>query len=115
MISKQTLAKLLFLLTIILTVLPKIVRAEEDEDDDIIGELIIDLFVGIAMATCETNETCSKFMTIIAVAIMIFSIISCCITGCKCDKKYKPNGKTLRRAGTIGIGYGISRRILKRH
>ena len=110
--SKQTLTKIFFLLTIFLTILPKFVKADDD-DDDIIGEIIVDLLIGVAMAACETSATCSSFMTIVSIAIILFTLLGCCISGCKCDDEYRPSGKTYRRIGTGVIGYGIGRSIFK--
>ena len=110
--SKQTLAKIFFLLTIFLTILPKFVKADDD-DDDIIGEIMIDLFIGVALAVCETSATCSSFMTIVTIAMILFTLLGCCISGCKCDDEYRPSGKTYRRIGTGAIGYGIGRSIFK--
>ena len=110
--SKQTLAKIFFLLIIFLTILPKFVKADDD-DDDIIGEIIVDLLIGVAMAACETSATCSSFMTIVSIAIILFTLLGCCISGCKCDDEYRPSGKTYRRIGTGVIGYGIGRSIFK--
>ena len=72
---------------------------------------MIDLFVGVAMAACETSATCSLFMTIVTIAIILFTIIGCCINGCTCDDEYRPNKKTFRRMGTAGVGYGIGRSL----
>ena len=113
MSSKQTLAKIFFLLTIFLTILPKFVKADDD-DDDIVGEIIVDLFAGVAMAACETSATCSSFMTIFTIAMFLFTLLCCCINGCKCDDEYRPSGKTYRRIGTGAIGYGVGRSLFRR-
>lgn len=113
MFSKQTLAKIIFCFTIFMVILPKFVRAEDD-DDDILGEIIVDLFIGIAVSACETNATCNKFMSIIAITIVIFTLIMCCINGCKCDDDYRHNKRTFRRIGTATVGYGIGRSIFRR-
>ena len=112
MFSKQTLAKIFFCLTIVIAILPKFVRADDD-DDDILGEIMVDLFVGVAMATCETNATCSKFMSIVMFAIILITLIGCCINGCKCNDEYRPSRKDIRRMGTMGLGYGIGRSIIR--
>ena len=112
MFSKQTLAKIFFFFTIVLAIMPKFIRAEDD-DDDILGQIVVDLMVGIAVAVCETNATCSAFMTIVAIAFIIISLICCCINGCRCDDEYRPSGRTFRRAGTGAIGYGIGRSLFR--
>ena len=110
MFSKQTLSKIFFFFTIVLFILPKFIRAEED-DDDLLGEIIVDLMVGVAVSACETNAMCSAFMTIMTIAIIIISLIGCCINGCRCDDEYRPSRKSLRRVGTGAIGYGIGRSL----
>ena len=111
MFSKQTLTKIFFFFTIVLFILPKLIRAEDDDDDDIIGEIIVDLIAGAAVAACETNAICSAFMTIVAIAFITLSLIGFCINGCKCDDEYRPTRKSFRRAGTGAIGYGIGRSL----
>lgn len=111
MFSKQTLVKIFFFFTIILVVLPKFIRA--NDDDDILGEIITDIFIGVAVAACETSATCSSFMSIVSIAIIIFTLIVCCVNGCKCDDEYRPSGRTFRRIGTAGVGYGIGRTIFR--
>lgn len=113
MFSKQTLAKIFFFFTIVLAILPKFIRAEDDDDDDILGEILTDLMVGVAVASCETNALCSAFMTIVSIAFIIISLICCCINGCRCDDEYRPSRKSFRRAGTGAIGYGIGRSLFR--
>lgn len=110
MFSKQTLTKIFFFFTIALVILPKFIRAEDD-DDDLLGELLTDLMVGVAVSACETNAMCSAFMTIVSITVIIISLIGCCINGCRCDDEYSPSGRTFRRAGTGAIGYGIGRAL----
>ena len=111
---KQTLLNIFFSLTIILTILLKFAKADDDDDDDIIGEIMIDLFIGVALAVCETSATCSSFMTIVTIAMILFTLLGCCISGCKCDDEYRPSGKTFRRIGTGVVGYNIGRAFIKR-
>ena len=110
MFSKQTLTKIFFFFTIALVILPKFIRAEDD-DDEILGELLTDLMVGVAVSACETNAMCSAFMTIVTIAVIIISLIGFCINGCRCDDEYTPSRKSFRRAGTSALGYGIGRTL----
>lgn len=113
MFSKQTLVKIFFLLTIFLTILPKFVRADDDDDDNIVGEIIVDLFVGIALAACETSAACSSFMTIISLIFLFIGIITWCASGADC-RDCSPSRKSFRRAGTTGIGYAAGRSLFRR-
>ena len=110
MFSKQTLTKIFFFFTIALVILPKFIRAEDD-DDEILGELLTDLMVGVAVSACETNAMCNAFMTIVTIAFIIISLIGFCINGCRCDDEYTPTRKSFRRAGTSAIGYGVGRAL----
>lgn len=112
MFSKQTLTKIFFFFTIALAILPKFIRAEDD-DDDLLGEVLTDIMVGVAVASCETNALCSAFMTIIAIVAITITLIGCCINGCRCDDEYRPSRKSFRRAGTGAIGYGIGRSLFR--
>lgn len=98
---------------IILAIMPKFIRAEDD-DDNLLGDVLTDIMVGVAVASCETNALCSAFMTIVSIAFIIIILIGCCINGCRCDDEYRPSRKSLRRVGTSAIGYGIGRTIFNR-
>ena len=68
----------------------KVVRADDDDDDDILGELIVDMLTGIAVAACQSNAACNAMLSIIAET---------------------PTRREMRRAGGMGLGYGIGRAI----
>ena len=86
----------------------KVVRAEDDDDDDILGELIIDILAGAAVAACQSNAACNAVLTIITLIFVIIALISWCMDGCKCDCE-APTRRQRRRAGGMGIGYGLGR------
>ena len=86
----------------------KVVRADDDDDDDILGELIVDMLTGIAVAACQSNAACNAMLSIIAAVICIISLIAWCTSGCQCET---PTRREMRRAGGMGLGYGIGRAI----
>lgn len=94
---------ILFLITTFHTV-----RGNDDDDDNIIGEIVIDLMVGVGMSICEQYATCQAFMTIIAIMSLVFLCFACLAgeltAGDICNTR---NG---RRAATVGVGYGMARR-----
>ena len=89
----------------------KPVIADDDEDDNILGEIVVDLMVGAFVAACETSVTCSYYMNILAVFFMIVSIITCCINGPGSTMDEWGTSRNARRAGTAYMGY----RLMSRH
>lgn len=106
MFSKNTITKIFFIFTIFIAIFPKFIRAEDD-DDDIVGEIIMDLAVGVMIAMCETSVTCSSFMNI----VIIIALIS--LPFCLCAGVIEPgdicNKKHARRGLTTGVGYSVAR------
>lgn len=96
---------ILFIITI------SVVKAEED-DDDILGEILTDILVGSAVAVCESYAACKGFMILITIVFIIISLIGWCCNGCRCDDEYYPSRRTMRRAGTSAISYGITRSLV---
>ena len=80
----------------------KFARAEEDDEDDIIGEMIVDLLVGAAVGVCQSNAACNFMLTIITLIFIVFALINACINGCD-DMRY-PTSREMRRAGTMYLG-----------
>jgi len=80
----------------------KFARAEEDEEDDIIGEMIVDLLVGAAVGVCQSNAACNFMLTIITLIFIVFALINACINGCD-DMRY-PTSREMRRASTMYLG-----------
>ena len=92
----------------------KVAAYDDDDDDDMLGELVVDILIGIAGAACESSATCSAVMGTICMIVIAISIIIWMIEGCKCDCHY-PSGRDFRRLGGVGIGYGIGRGMFRRH
>ena len=86
----------------------KVVRAEDDDEDDILGELIIDILAGAAVAACQSNASCNAVLTITTFIFIIIALVSWCMDGCNCDCE-APTRRQWRRAGGMGIGYGLGR------
>lgn len=109
MFSKNT-VKILFIFTIMLTILPKFIRAEDD-DDDFLSEVVIDLMIGGAIAICESFHLCHMFIT----AVTVITIIS--LPFCLCAGIISPSGlcseRNARRGITNGIGYGATRAFMR--
>lgn len=82
--------------------------SKDDDDDNVVGEIVIDLMVGVGMSICEQYATCQAFMTIIAIISLVFMCFACLAgeltAGDICNTR---NG---RRAATVGVGYGVARR-----
>lgn len=85
----------------------KVVRAEDDDEDDILGEIIVDILVGTALAVCQSNAVCNGLLTLLTIIFITFSLIGWCLSGCECDCE-APNRRQMRRTGTIGLGYGLT-------
>ena len=79
----------------------------EDDDVDIMGEIIVDLFTGAAMEICSHYATCSAFMTIIAIITLIVMCIGC-MTG-NIQTGDVINRRTARRIGTQYVGGSFAR------
>lgn len=82
------------------------VKAETDDDDDILGEILFDLLTGIVVDMCTQNVACSGLLSIFCCVFIFIGLIMWCCTGecmCDCDRK------TARRAGTVYAGAEISR------
>jgi hypothetical protein len=92
---------------ILLAFCTKVARADDD-DDDVLGELMIDMLTGVAVAACQSNAVCNGILSIVTVTLFIATLIAWCIGGCQCET---PTRRDMRRAGGMGLGYGIGRSI----
>ena len=79
----------------------------EDDDDDIMGEIIFDIFVGVAMEVCTHYATCSLIMSITFMAILILAFIGCVLGLVKPGDVV--NARNVRRVGTHYVGRSLVR------
>jgi len=82
------------------------VKAETDDDDDILGEILVDLLTGVAVDMCSQSVACSQAMFVTCALFLVVGLLISCCTGeciCECDRK------TARRAGTVYTGAQMSR------
>ena len=77
-------------------------RADSDDDDDILGEIVIDIMTGIFLEMCSESATCSSLLMITMMALLLIIVILSCITGeCLCEL---PTSRQVRRGATVYAG-----------
>tara|TARA_B100001540_G_C15712340_1_gene599159 strand:+ start:227 stop:541 length:315 start_codon:yes stop_codon:yes gene_type:complete len=99
--------KALFLVLVLFMINIIFVLAEEDDDNDIIGEIIIDLFVGGTVEICSYYNTCNTIMTIFFSIVIISTCLGLCIGDTDPDEVC--NARCIRRCGTVFVGRRIVR------
>jgi hypothetical protein len=80
-----------------------------DEEDDL-GELLIDFGSGVAVAACEADETCRTIMVLITIPILIITGCIVCFGDEEDEYRYEP--PSTRRIMTVGAGYMIGRQFI---
>ena len=85
----------------------KCVAATNDDDDNIVGEIVTDLIIGVGMAICEEFVMCKLFMIIMGFICAIMVLIGLCSGEISCEDIC--NRRTARRSFTSGVGYGVTR------
>ena len=80
-----------------------------DEEDDF-GELLMDFGTGVAVASCEADETCKSLMGLIS--IVIFIITGCIVCFGDEEDEYRYEPPSTRRIMTVGAGYMIGRQLI---
>ena len=80
---------------------------QADEEDDL-GELLIDFGSGVAVAACEADETCKSIMVALTIPILIIAGCIACF-GEEDDYRYEP--PSTKRMVTAGAGYMIGRQM----
>lgn len=99
-----------FILPVLFAILAfgiKVARAEEDDDDNIISEIVTDLLVGALVGTCQNNEACNAVLGTFCMFVLFIALILWCVSGCECGS---PSGRDFRRAGTMYVGSRLTRR-----
>lgn len=79
----------------------------EEEEDDIMGEIMVDLFIGAAMEVCSYYVTCSLIMSITFMAILILTLIGCVLG--MIEPGDVVNSRNARRMSTHYIGRRLVR------
>ena len=79
----------------------------EDDDDDIKGEIVVDLFVGAAIEVCTHYATCSVILFILSVIVLISALIGCILGTLKPGDVV--NARNVRRMGTHYVGRSLVR------
>lgn len=99
-----------FILPVLFAILAfgiKVARAEDDDDDNIIVEIVTDLFVGALVGACQSNEACNAVLGTFCMFFLFIAVILWCASGCECSS---PSGRDFRRAGTMYVGSRLTRR-----
>jgi len=87
-----------------------VAKAEDDEEDDISGEIVADLFIGLGIAICEEFVMCKFFMLLAGLISFIVFLIGSSDVSCL-DLFTSRN---TRRGLTVGAGYGLTRSFRNR-
>ena len=88
------------------------VTSYAEDDDDLMGELAIDLLIGVGAAICEQFVTCNIILTIVIAMATIIITIGLCTGDIPLEDLC--NRTAVRRAFTSAIGYGGARSVLRR-
>ena len=90
----------------------KFARAAEDDSDsdseNILGEIIFDLIMGVGIGVCQENPTCNAWLMVITFIAAIITFIIWCTAGCNPDS-CSCGRKDVRRGLTIYGGTSIGR------
>ena len=81
------------------------------EDDDLIGEIAIDLFVGGGMAICGKFVLCNIILTVVLTIAAILIIIVLCAGEISLAELC--NLRVIRRGLTSAIGYGGAKLLFR--
>ena len=85
----------------------KFIMVFAEEEDDIMGEIMVDLFIGAAMEVCSYYVTCSLIMSITFMAILILTLIGCVLG--MIEPGDVVNSRNARRISTHYIGRTLVR------
>jgi len=79
-------------------------------EDDSVTKIIIDIYIGSAIAICEQYKTCHMYMSIISLLILIPLTIIWIIDGCNLNLIF--NKKNFLKAGSTGSGYYMTKMFI---
>ena len=78
-----------------------------DDDDNILGEIVVDLMIGAGISICESFVFCRLMMVFVGFVSLIAVLIGLCSGEIRCEDIC--NRRNARRGFTSGIGYGVAR------
>uniref|UniRef100_A0A6C0EPR1 Uncharacterized protein n=1 Tax=viral metagenome TaxID=1070528 RepID=A0A6C0EPR1_9ZZZZ len=85
----------------------QIIIAVDDDDDNILGEIVVDLLVGAGISICESFVFCKLMMLFVGFISLIAVLIGICSGEIGCEDIC--NSRNARRSFTSGVGYGVTR------
>ena len=103
----NTKSRFIYIIPLLILITKFTLVAADDDDDDIIGELVVDLLVGVAMSICESFVMCKIMMMVAGLISLTIVLMGLCSGEIGCEDIC--NRRTARRSFTTGIGYGIGR------
>tara|TARA_Y100000389_G_scaffold180234_1_gene194904 strand:+ start:695 stop:1015 length:321 start_codon:yes stop_codon:yes gene_type:complete len=97
--------KFILVVGFIILNLPHFIRADEDDDECV----LCDVLIGTAMAICETNESCNAIMTIVALISICILILGCICGDDEARDEIWDSFPSARKTASIGAGYGLAK------
>ena len=97
--------KFIFVVGIIILILPHFIRADEDDDECV----LCDVLIGAAMAICETNENCNAIMTIVGLVSICILMLGCICGDDEARDEIWDSFPSARKTASIGAGYGLAK------
>lgn len=99
---------LFWLVGILFLILPKIVRADDEECD------LCNIAVGVAVAVCEEFAACRMFMLFAGMIFLFIAIITCLCGGPDARRDMWNSRPSGRRVAGVAGGYYGARALLRR-
>ena len=100
---------ILWLAGILFLILPKIVRADDDEECD-----LCNIAAGVAVAVCEEFAACRAFMFFTVMIFLFVAILTCLCGGPEDRRDFWDSMPSGRGAAAGAGGYFAARALLKR-
>lgn len=100
---------ILWLAGILFLILPKIVRAEDDEECD-----LCNIAAGAAIAICDEFEACRTLMSFVVMLFIFVSLLTCLCGGPEDRRDFWDSMPSGRGAVAGAGGYFAARALLRR-